>query len=84
MVSYLFQCRALKGELDKAAKVAKLFAKHFKIEQQIQYLQEKPLHIGVGTPNRIRVLTEEGKLGQVQHLSLGLIVLVRSRSLKDG
>ncbi|KAG0172133.1 cms1 ribosomal small subunit [Apophysomyces sp. BC1034] len=53
--------RALK-EFNETAKVAKLFAKHMKIEEQIYYLEKQPLHLGVGTPNRIKALVDQGHL----------------------
>ena len=42
-------------------KVAKLYAKHFKVNEQVEMLQEK-IVIGVGTPNRINKLIEVGAL----------------------
>lgn len=61
--------RVLKPLTDKS-KVAKLFAKHFKIEEQIEFLERTPVHIGVGTPNRILALVEQG------HLKLDKLELV--------
>ncbi|KAI8977932.1 U3-containing 90S pre-ribosomal complex subunit-domain containing protein [Pilobolus umbonatus] len=61
--------RALQ-EFATTAKVAKLFAKHFKIEEQIDYLERQSLHIGVGTPNRLLALIEQ------DHLKLDLLELV--------
>lgn len=42
-------------------KVAKLYAKHFKVQEQVEMLQEK-IVIGVGTPNRLNKLIEVGAL----------------------
>jgi len=39
-------------------RVAKLFAKHIKLEEQRQFLAENPVRLGVGTPNRIFRLAE--------------------------
>ncbi|KAK0523246.1 Protein cms1 [Tilletia horrida] len=39
-------------------KVAKLFGRHFKVEDQRAYLAEHPAPIAVGTPARIRALIE--------------------------
>ncbi|ORE07893.1 hypothetical protein BCV72DRAFT_289805 [Rhizopus microsporus var. microsporus] len=61
--------RALK-EFSKSAKIAKLFAKHFKIEEQVYFLEREPIHIGVGTPNRLQVLVDQG------HLKLDKLELV--------
>ncbi|XP_062577120.1 protein CMSS1-like [Saccostrea cucullata] len=43
-------------------KCAKLFAKHFKIEEQQKYLSKNVCHIGLGTPNRICSLIKNGSL----------------------
>nr|XP_011413518.2 uncharacterized protein C3orf26 homolog [Crassostrea gigas] len=43
-------------------KCAKLFAKHFKIEEQKKYLSKNVCHIGLGTPNRICSLLKSGSL----------------------
>ncbi|GAB1605253.1 protein CMSS1-like [Argonauta hians] len=44
------------------AKTAKLFAKHFKLKDQTEFLSKTVIHIGVGTPNRINALLENGSL----------------------
>ncbi|XP_022293189.2 protein CMSS1-like [Crassostrea virginica] len=43
-------------------KCAKLFAKHFKIEEQQKYLSKNICHLGLGTPNRISSLLKSGSL----------------------
>jgi protein CMS1 len=52
--------RSLK-EFDKAAKIAKLFAKHLKVEDQARFLAERRIHFAVGTPHRIKELIDLGK-----------------------
>ena len=42
-------------------KISKLYAKHFKVHQQVEMLQEK-IVVGVGTPNRLNKLIEVGAL----------------------
>ncbi|OCF56553.1 protein CMS1 [Kwoniella mangroviensis CBS 10435] len=42
--------------------VAKLFAKHFKLADQIKYLQNKKVSIAVGTPARVGKLLVEGAI----------------------
>lgn len=42
--------------------VAKLFAKHFKIEQQSVYLRKASVGFGVGTPDRVKKLIDSGAL----------------------
>jgi len=44
------------------SKISKLFAKHLKVEDQVKFLENNRTHIGVGTPNRIQVLIENGAL----------------------
>ncbi|KAI9190294.1 cms1 ribosomal small subunit [Blastocladiella emersonii ATCC 22665] len=43
-------------------RVGKLFAKHMKLEEQVQYLDGYAVHVAVGTPNRIAKLLEAGAL----------------------
>lgn len=43
-------------------KIAKLFAKHFKLAEQAKFLNRTVIHIGVGTPNRITQLLDNGCL----------------------
>ncbi|KAI7868292.1 U3-containing 90S pre-ribosomal complex subunit-domain containing protein [Spinellus fusiger] len=61
--------RSLK-EFNETAKIAKLFAKHLKVEEQVTFLKTHPIHIGVGTPNRLNTLLEQG------HLKLDRLELV--------
>ena len=42
--------------------VAKLFARHIKVEEQIRVLRSQRVLIGVGTPNRLLKLVQEGAL----------------------
>ena len=53
-------------------KIAKLFAKHIKIQQQIDYLLSQEYPIAIGTPNRLNKLIELGALS----LSKSRIVLI--------
>ncbi|XP_071113359.1 protein CMSS1-like [Haliotis cracherodii] len=46
----------------KDCKCAKLFAKHFKLAEQVQFLAKKVCHLGIGTPNRIGALIKSGSL----------------------
>ncbi|KAI8973623.1 U3-containing 90S pre-ribosomal complex subunit-domain containing protein [Mycotypha africana] len=70
--------RALK-DFSSTAKVAKLFAKHFKIEEQIDFLGREAIHIGVGTPNRLLTLVEQGYL---KLDALELVVIDTERNAK--
>lgn len=51
---------ALRSFQNKDAAVAKLFAKHIKIEEAKQFLERSRVSIGVGTPQRISDLLESG------------------------
>lgn len=53
--------RALRPLQSKDATVAKLFAKHIKIEEAKQFLERARTNIGVGTPQRIIDLLEAGE-----------------------
>ncbi|XP_053164822.1 protein CMSS1 isoform X3 [Hemicordylus capensis] len=46
---------AFKGD----GKVMKLFAKHIKIQEQVKMLEKGVIHVGVGTPGRIKALVEQ-------------------------
>ncbi|XP_064594677.1 protein CMSS1-like isoform X2 [Liolophura sinensis] len=50
---------------DNKGKLAKLFAKHAKLEEQQNFLKKTVIHLGIGTPNRIKKLLDTGHL----HLS---------------
>lgn len=43
-------------------KIAKLFAKHFKVEEQVEVLSKQTFPCAVGTPNRLAKLIELGAL----------------------
>lgn len=42
--------------------VAKLFAKHIKMKESIEYCQKTRIGIGVGTPERVLALIKEGRV----------------------
>ncbi|XP_013416299.1 protein CMSS1 isoform X2 [Lingula anatina] len=64
--------REIQKTFKEKCKVAKLFAKHMKIEEQKKYLDSTVIQMGVGTPHRINALIEEGalKVDQIQHIIL--------------
>lgn len=64
----------------KAARMAKLFAKHIKIEQQKEMLESNVIHIAVGSPNRLQKLAD---LGALDMQRLRLICLDVSLDVKD-
>jgi protein CMS1 len=49
--------KSLRG--DKSGEVAKLFARHFKLQEHIDYLRRTKVGSAVGTPGRIGKLLEE-------------------------
>ncbi|KAK4682766.1 Protein cms1 [Podospora pseudoanserina] len=54
--------RALRTFQKKGNTVAKLFAKHFKVEEQVAFLQKNRSGMAVGTPQRLIDLIENGAL----------------------
>lgn len=50
------------------AGVAKLFARHFKVDEQVAHLAEHPAPLAVGTPHRIQQLLERNAL-RTEHLA---------------
>lgn len=55
------------AEVSTAGGVAKLFARHFKVDEQVTHLQENATPLAVGTPHRIQQLLERGAL-RTDHL----------------
>lgn len=54
--------RACRKYQSKEAMVAKLFAKHIKLKDAIEATKKTRMNIGVGTPQRIIDLLEDGML----------------------
>lgn len=52
--------------------VAKLFARHFKVSEQVEWLQAQTAPLAVGTPHRVQALLEVQAL-HVSHLALIVI-----------
>ena len=53
--------RALRKYQTKHALVAKLFAKHIKFQEAVEMVKKSRINIGVGTPQRIFDLLQEGQ-----------------------
>ncbi|KAG8984498.1 hypothetical protein FRB90_005298 [Tulasnella sp. 427] len=54
-------CRPLKGP--RGGEIAKLFAKHMKVSEQVEYLQQTPISVAIGTPDRLgKLLSAEDGL----------------------
>ena len=59
-VTRVLKDKKLRGE--KGGEVAKLFAKHFKLEEHVTYLKRTKVGAAVGTPGRIgKLLCETGQ-----------------------
>lgn len=59
-VTRVLKDKKLRG--DKGGEVAKLFAKHFKLEEHVTYLKRTKVGAAVGTPGRIgKLLCDTGK-----------------------
>ena len=56
----------------QACRIGKLFAKHFKIEEQRTELLSRCVNVAVGTPNRMAKLAEDRSL-KLERLKLVLI-----------
>ncbi|RUS85959.1 hypothetical protein EGW08_006288 [Elysia chlorotica] len=54
--------RSIKDFLDGKCKVAKLFAKHMKVEEQKKFLSKTNCQVGIGTPGRLLLLIKQGVL----------------------
>ena len=52
--------RAVRKFQSKESSVAKLFAKHIKLNEQVEYCKKSRIGIGVGTPERVLALMKEG------------------------
>ncbi|GAA5876161.1 hypothetical protein JCM8547_003384 [Rhodosporidiobolus lusitaniae] len=85
-------CREVKGfrtkTKDGVIDVAKLFSKHFKLSEHVEYMSKTHVGIAVGTPNRIEKLlngeTESLHLTYTSHLILDTSHLdAKKRSLLD-
>ncbi|KXH34140.1 hypothetical protein CSIM01_07142 [Colletotrichum simmondsii] len=62
--------RAVRKFQGKESTVSKLFAKHMKVDEQVQFLQKTRTGIAVGTPARLMELVDNGalKLDKLQRL----------------
>ncbi|XP_033002503.1 protein CMSS1 isoform X1 [Lacerta agilis] len=59
---------AFKGD----GKVMKMFAKHIKLQEQVKMLEKGVIHVGVGTPGRIKALLQQDGLSMT---SLKYVIL---------
>ena len=72
------QHRVIRKFQTKDATVAKLFAKHIKIQDSIKFLKSTRTGIAVGTPTRLKDLMDNG--ASIFHLSIRITDLIIRRS----
>mmetsp|Transcript_6936 Transcript_6936/g.13814 ORF Transcript_6936/g.13814 Transcript_6936/m.13814 type:complete len:300 (+) Transcript_6936:42-941(+) len=72
-------------EFHAGCPMAKLFAKHMKVEEQASLLQKNPICIGVGTPNRILKLAKDNHVSfsNLSHLILDMRRNKKNQTLVD-
>ena len=72
-------------DLNKRCRIAKLFAKHFKVPEQVEALRNEAACIGAGTPNRLAKLIEEDalKLKRLKWIVLDVRLDAKGRTLLD-
>lgn len=73
-VTRVLKDKQLRGE--KGGEIAKLFAKHFKLEEHVAYLQRTKIAAAVGTPGRLgKLLCETGEdSGSVGKLEMPTVI----------
>lgn len=54
---------------DKGGDVAKLFARHFKLAEHVDYLRRTKVGAAVGTPGRLGKLLNETSMLKLKHVS---------------
>ncbi|KII88958.1 hypothetical protein PLICRDRAFT_109960 [Plicaturopsis crispa FD-325 SS-3] len=84
-VTRVLKDKKLRG--DKGGEVAKLFAKHFKLEEHVAYMKRTKVGTAVGTPGRIGKLlcdTDAISLSALTHIMLDVTFRdTKKRSLLD-
>lgn len=72
-------------DLNRECRIAKLFAKHFKVHEQVEVLKSQPAAVGAGTPNRLRKLVEEQALTleKIRYIVLDARLDVKKRTILD-
>ena len=64
-VTRILKDKRLRGE--KGGEIAKLFARHFKLEEHVAYLRRTKIAAAVGTPGRIgKLLCETGARARIR------------------
>ncbi|PRW59924.1 DEAD-box helicase family [Chlorella sorokiniana] len=70
-------------QFNKACKVGKLFAKHFKVAEQEEMLRTQVMCLAAGTPNRLCKLADGGalKLDRLKHVVLDVNLDAKQRDI---
>lgn len=78
-------CIKMCPEFHAGCPMAKLFAKHMKVEEQAALLEKNPVCIGVGTPNRILKLAKDNHVyfSNLSHLILDMRRNKKNQMLVD-
>lgn len=73
------------SQINKACKISKLFSKHFKLNEQAEYLSEHSVCVGVGTPSRLSKLVEMGALNMtgLRYLTLDMTKDAKQNTIVD-
>lgn len=72
-------------ELNSRCPIAKLFAKHMKVEEQASILRSKPICMGAGTPSRLTKLVDDGVLltGRLKWIVVDVRLDPKQRCIMD-
>jgi protein CMS1 len=72
-------------DFNRQCRIAKLFAKHFKVHEQVEALKSQPAAIGAGTPNRLAKLVEEEalKIDKIRYIVLDVRLDAKQRTILD-
>ncbi|KAI7837305.1 hypothetical protein COHA_008820 [Chlorella ohadii] len=70
-------------QFNKACKIGKLFAKHFKVAEQEEVLRTQVMCLAAGTPNRLCKLADGGalKLDRLKHVVLDVNLDAKQRDI---
>lgn len=73
------------ADFHRACRIAKLFSKHFKVQEQLDYLSSHAVCVGIGTPARLSKLVDCGALdtAKLQYLILDLTLDAKKKTLVD-
>lgn len=72
-------------DLNRGCRFMKLFAKHIKVEEQVDLLKNSVVCVGAGTPNRVLKLIDSGalKLDKLKYVLLDVQLDAKQRTILD-